>query len=100
MGHDYKQDVPQEWTFEDSGQYDFLLAGNPYLGKLFPRLVVDDLAKSLEMAVLSTIDPAPKEKADADAWLDRNLILSRSLKPGTSTISKGGTTNFRVGGYA
>jgi len=63
-------------------------------------LVVDDLAKSLEMAVLSTIDLAPKEKAAADAWLDRNLILGRSLKPRTSTISKDGTANFKVGGYA
>ena len=72
--------VPPVWTFEDPGEYDFLLAGNGYLGKLFPRLVVDDLAKSLEMAVLSTIDLAPKEKAAADAWLDRNLILGRSLK--------------------
>jgi hypothetical protein len=100
IGYDYEQDVPPVWTFEDPGEYDFILAGNGYLGKLFPRLVVDDLAKSLEMAVLSTIDPVPTEKADADAWLDRNLILGRSLKPGTSTISKDGTANFRVGGYA
>jgi hypothetical protein len=99
-GYDCVQDVPPVWTFEDPGEHDFLLAGNGYLGKLFPRLVTDDLAKSLEMAVLSTIDPAPKEKADADAWLDRNLILGRSLKPGISTISRDETANFRVGGYA
>jgi hypothetical protein len=100
IGYDYKPDVPPVWTFEDPGEYDFLLAGNGYLGKLFPRLVVDDLAKSLEMAVLSTIDLAPKEKAAADAWLNRNLILGRSLKSRTSTISKDGTANFKVGGYA
>ena len=100
MGYDYKPDVPPVWTFEDPGEYDFLLAGNGYLGKLFPRLVVDDLAKSLEMAVLSTIDLAPKEKAAADAWLDRNLILGRSLKRVTSTTSKDGRANFKVGGYA
>jgi hypothetical protein len=100
IGYDYNRDVPPVWTFEDPGQHDFLLAGNGYLGKLLPRLVADDLAKSLEMAVLSTIDPAPKEKAHADSWLGRNLILGRSLKPGTSTIPTGGTANFKIGGYA
>lgn len=100
IGYDYMRDVPPLWTFEDPDEHDFLLAGNGYLGKLFPRLVADDLAKSLEMAVLSTIDSTPKEKAHADSWLGRNLILGNSLRPGTSTIPKGGTPNFKIGGYA
>jgi hypothetical protein len=100
IGYDYKQDVPPVWTFEDPGEYDFLLAGNGYLVRLFPRLVEDDLGKSLEMAVLSTIDPVPKKKADAHVWLDRNLILGWSLGPGNSSISMDGTAKFRVGGYA
>ena len=100
IGYDYKREVPPVWTFEDPREHDFLLAGNGYLAKLFPRLVADDLARSLEIAVLSTIDSAPKEKARADSWLGRNLILGSSLRPGTLTISRGGTANFRVGGYA
>jgi hypothetical protein len=100
IGYDYKQDVPPVWTFKDPGEYDFLLAGNGSLGKLFPRLVADGLANSLEMAVLSTINPVPKAKADAGAWLDRNLILGSSLGSRKSSASKKGTATYRIGGYA
>jgi hypothetical protein len=99
-GYEYKHDVPPVWTFEYPGEHEFLLAGNGYLGKLFPRLAVDDLAKSLQMAVLSTIDPTPQEKAHAGAWLDLNLALGKCLKPDTSTVPKDGMANFKVGGYA
>lgn len=71
-----------------------------YLGKLFPRLVADDHAKSLEMAIFSTINPVPKEKADANAWLDRSLGLGRTLKVRTPANPELGPTSFRVGGSA
>ena len=100
IGYDYKRNVPPVWTFEDPGEHDFLLAGNGYLGKLFPRLAADDLAKSLEMALLSTIDSTQTEKAHADSCLGRNLILGKSLRTGTSTIPTSGAADFRVGEYA
>ncbi len=100
VGYDYKQVVPPVWTFDDASDHEFLLVGNGYLGKLFPRLVADDLSKSLEMAVLSTINPVPKEKADATAWLARSLSLGRTLRIGASTMLSSGPRTFTVGGFA
>jgi hypothetical protein len=100
VGYDYRQVVPPVWTLDNPGEHEFLLAGNGYLGKLLPRLVTDDLAKPLEMAVLSTIRPIPKEKADATAWLARSLSLGLTLKTGPSTMLASERQTFTIGGYA
>ena len=100
IGYDYEQMVPPVWTYEDSSSYEFALAGNGYLGKLFPRLVADDLSKSLEMAVLSTINASPRETANAKGWLNRSFQLGRTLRLSTPTSSLARSTEFRVGGYA
>lgn len=100
IGYDYKQVVPPVWTYEDLDSYNFALAGNGYIGKLFPRLVADDLSKSLEMAVFSTINPGPKDRADANAWLDRSLGLGRTLRLGNSTEPAERSKGFRIGEFA
>jgi hypothetical protein len=52
------------------------------------------------MAVLSTISPIPKKKADATAWLARNLRLGHNLKMGASTKLNSAPRTFTVGGFA
>jgi hypothetical protein len=46
IGYDYSAEVPPIWEFDDPMEYEFLLAGNGYVGKLFPRLVSDNLTKA------------------------------------------------------
>ncbi|MCU1224619.1 MAG: hypothetical protein JWQ42_2712 [Edaphobacter sp.] len=100
IGYDYEEVVPPVWTYEAPDSHDFALSGNGYLGKLFPRLIADDLSKSLEMAVFSTINPVPKERSDANAWINRCLGLGRTLRLGNSTNPTASSKNCRVGGFA
>jgi hypothetical protein len=99
VGYDFTPSIPPAWQ-KDRVERDFLFIGNAYIGKLFPRLILDQLEKPLELALHSTIEAVPKQKALASSWLNRNLSLGNDLLTGFSVSSTDRSAKSAVGGFA
>jgi hypothetical protein len=98
VGYTFTFSIPESWKL-DREDREFLLAGNGYLGKLLPRVGVDNQWQTLETAILRTIKPIPSWKQQADAWLTVNGLCSDALLDEFTNAVAGGQS-FSVGGFA
>jgi hypothetical protein len=84
----------------ESEDYDWLLSGNGYPGKLLPRIGVENRWNLLETSILRTIHPIPAEKQDADSWLEINTVCGDALLEEFTNTTERPAKNISVGGFA
>jgi hypothetical protein len=99
VGYTFTLSVPNSWEVERE-DHDWLLAGNGYLGKLLPRVGVENQWNLLETSILRTIHPIPAEKKDADTWLEINMACGDALLEEFTDTTERPEKNFSVGGFA
>ncbi len=99
VGHTFTPSIPHAWCSEKQDR-DWLLAGNGYLGKLLPRIGVENNWKLLETSIQRTIRPIPQWKIDADAWLAINVPCGEALLDEFTNADKAFSKRFSVGGFA
>jgi hypothetical protein len=99
VGYTFTLSVPNSWEVQREN-YDWLLAGNGYLGKLLPRIGVENQWNLLERSILRTIYPIPTEKKDAGSWLEINTACGEALLEEFTNTRERPAKNFSVGGFA
>lgn len=99
VGYTFTLSIPSSWEVEREDR-DWLLAGNGYLGKLLPRIGVEDQWDLLQTSIQRTIRPTPKEKKEADAWLEINTVCGDALLDEFTHAPGAVAKHFSVGGFA
>ena len=99
VGHTFTPSIPHAWCSKKQDR-DWLLAGNGYLGKLLPRIGVENQWKLLETSIQRTLRPVPQWKIDADAWLAINVPCGEALLDEFTNTEKAISKRFSVGGFA
>jgi len=99
VGYTFTLSIPNSWEVEKEDK-DWLLAGNGYLGKLLPRVRIENQWDMLKTSILRTIHPIPRKKKDADAWLEANAVCGDALLQEFTNTAERPSKNFSVGGFA